>query len=338
MDEIIERKKLVDKYLNKKKNICLLDVLFYNIENISVYLRLDYVSKYSMYRINWIILSSMEDNKIEYWLNTNLIYPSMVDKIKTLIASNGITEDFVDKDKIDSKVIINSYLTDYECNRKTFEFNRYVPKCWSFLADVLSILFEGMPRHMYTIFQISIEGLIEPDINCVFNYDLKNDNIDNLFDEETIKIGKEYYKDGRILFLEKDNDFYKSVVNGTQKYLVSIASKEDTKEVQMSCNCQVNGFCEHIYASLLAIKNKEVKKYYKIAHIDDNKNIIDNIKNFNYLLCVDIVDDYFVVIDNFDFALIPILNNNKLQFKIIEDDDKKTLEKKLNKYLKKHEK
>ena len=336
MDEILQKKKLVDKYLNKKKYLCLVDILFYNVDNISVYLRLDYINKNATYRVHWVNLSSMEDKNVEYWLNTNLIYPSMVDKIKNIIAGNGIVDEYKDKDKIDSKIIINSYLKDYECNKKTFEFNRYIPKQWSFLADLFSVIFEGMPRYMYPLFQISIEKLIEPDTNCVFTFDIKKDNIDSLFNEDTIKLGKKYYKEDRVIFLEKKDEFYYGVVAGKQNYLVTIINKEDTKEVQMSCNCSHNTFCKHIYALLMSIKNNEEHKFYKIAYIDDDKNILDNLKTFNYLLCVGIVDDYFVVVDNFNFDFIPILSNNKLLFKIVEDDEKKTLEKKLNKYLKKH--
>ena len=336
--EILRRKALVDKYLNKKKYLCLLDAYFYNVDGISIYLRLDYNHKNSTYKICWVNLSSMEDNKVEHWINYNLIYPSMVDKIKAIIASNGMVKDYTDKDKIDSRVVINSYLKDYKCNKKTFEFKRYIPKCWGFIADLFLVLFEGMPKYMYPLFQITVEKIIDPNTNCVFNFDLEKDNIDTLFNEEIIQRGKEYYKDKRVLFLEKQNVCYSSVVKGTQKYLVSIISKDDTKEVQMSCTCSCEGFCKHMYATLLAIKNKEEHKFYKIASFDDEKNIIDVANNFNYLLCADIVDDSFVVIDNFDFAFIPILKDNKLTFKILEDDEKKTLEKKLNKYLKKNQK
>ena len=333
--EILQRKDLVDKYLNKKKYLCLMDTLFYNVDDISIYIRLDYTKKNATYRINWVNLTTMEDKKVEYWLNTSLIYPSMVDKIKKLIADNGMVEDYIDKDKIDSKIIINSYLTDYKYNKKTFEFKRYIPKCWQFLADILLVLFEAMPRYIYPLFQITTEKLISPATNCVFNFDLKKDSIDTLFNEEIIQRGIKYYAEKRVLFLEKSDIFYNSVVSGSKNYLVSIINNEKTKEVQMTCNCPYDGFCKHIYATLLAIKNKEEHRFYKIARIDESKNIVDNLKIFNYLLCVGIVDDYFVVVQNFDFVFVPILENNKLNFKIVEDDDKKTLEKQLNKYLKK---
>ena len=334
--EILQRKELVDKYLNKKKYLCLFDMYLYNIDSLSFYIRLDYDKRVNTYRVNWINLSFMDDNKVESWLNTNLIYPSMVHEFKNIIASNGIVDDYIDNDDINSKVIINSYRTDYECNKRTFVFKRYIPNCWQFLADAIYILFESLPKYQYPLFQILVEKLIKPDINCVFAYDFEKDNVDNLFNKQTITKGKEDYKNNKVRFLEKKDNIYYSVISDKEEYLVTIINNKDTKEVQMTCNCNHNSFCKHIYSTLLAIKNNKENKFYKIARINNNKNVIDNLKEFNYLLCVDIVDDYFIVIDNLNYLLLPILENNKLLYKIIEDDKNKTLENKLNKYIKEH--
>ena len=334
--EILKKKDLINKYFNKKKYLCLFDMYFYNIDNLSMFIRVDYINKTQTYRVSWVNLGAMTSNKVEDWINSSLVYPSMIDKLRNIIANNGIVEDYVDKDNINSKVIINSYLINYETNKKRFEFKRYLPACWQFLADALFVIFDGMPKYTFPLFQIIIEKMIKPDINCVFVYDLEHNNFDELFENQIITRGRTYLKEDRILFLEKELDTYNSVVRGTQDYLVTITNKKETKEVQMTCTCPHNTFCKHIYATLLAIKNKKEKKFYKIAHIDDKKDIINNIKEFNYLLCVGILDDYFVVIDNLNFAFLPILSNNILNYKIVEDDDKKTLETDLNRYLKRH--
>lgn len=334
--EMLQKKELVDKYLKKKKYICLFDIYFYNIDEVSLYMRLDYDKNSNTYRINIVNLSSMENKKVESWLNSNLIYPSMVHEFKNIIANNGIVEDYIDNDNINSKVIINSYLTDYEYTKKSFTFKRYIPKCWQFLAEALYILFDAVPRYQYSLFQILLEGLIEPDTNCVFKFDLEKDNIDNLFNKKDIISGKEIFDNKKVRFLEKVNNTYYSVISGKQEHLVSIINNYNNKEVQMSCNCFNQGFCKHIYATLLAIKNKKEKKFFKIAKINNDKNVIDNLKEFNYYLCADIVEDYFVVVNNLEYLLLPILDNKTLAYKIIEDDENKTLEKKLNSYLKKH--
>ena len=53
-------------------------------------------------------------------------------------------------------------------------------------------------------------------------------------------------------------------------------------------------------------------------------------------LCIGIFKDYFIVVNsnNYTLDLIPILDNNKLNFKIIEDDDNHNLEIDLERFLK----
>lgn len=334
-EELLEKKKLIDKYFSKTKSKLLFDILFINIDNITLYIRLDLMTKANTFRLFWINLTAMNTKKVEDWVNTNLMYPSLVERFKNIMVSNRNIKDFIDKDKIDSKVIINSYFTDYETNARTFEFKRYIPKCWDFLADALFIIFDGMPRYLYPIFQIVVEKLIDPGKNCVFVFDLKKDKIDNIFDPVVISKGKEYYEHNKIVFIEKQDNTTYSVIKGTKDYVVSIISNNDTKEVQFTCDCEYPHLCKHIYATLLAMNKKEEKKFYKIAYVDSDKNIMDNIKNFSYFFCADIYEDYFVVIENNTFRLYPIIENNKLNFRIIEDDDKKYLERKLKAYLKK---
>lgn len=334
--EIIKKKELVDKYLKKNKYLCLFDTFFYNIDNLSLYLRLDYIHKTNTYRISWVNLGAMTSNKVEDWINSSLVYPTLVDNLKNVIGRNGIVKDYIDKDKIDSKVIINSYLKDYNCNKKTFEFKRYIPKCWEFLSEALFIIFEGMPKYLYPLFQIMIEKIIIPDINSIFVYDLKKDNYDELFSTKSIDDGINIYNSNKIKFIEKNNQIINSIICDSKDYLVTIINNEKTKEVQMNCSCQSNTFCKHMYATLYAMKNKKEIKFYKITHVDDEKNVIDNLKNFNYLLCIGIKDDYFMVVKDFKLLFLPIIQNNKVLYKIIEDDNKKSLEKQLNNYIKKY--
>ena len=334
-DEIEEKKLKVDKILKKKKHLCLMDMLFKDQDNYAFYVRLDYDKNIYAYKVIWVNLTQMDMKKAENWISSNLIYPYEVDRIKELFAKNGITEDYIDRDKINSRCVINSYITNYECNRKTFEFKRYIPKCWEFLADALYILFDSMPRYCYVLFQIMIERLINPSINGVFVFDLEHDDFNKLFDPLIIKRGLKYYEDERVIFIEKHEKTYYATVRGMQDYLVTIQRNKETLEIQMNCTCKYPSFCKHMYATLMAIKNGDEKKYFKIAYIDKNKNIFDNLKDFNYFLCTGIKDDYFEIVDDVDYNYLPIIYNNKLNFKIVEDNKKHDLEKELNKYLEK---
>ena len=135
------------------------------------------------------------------------------------------------------------------------------------------------------------------------------------------------------MFIETINNITYSVVKGTQEYLVTINHHKDTNEMQLSCNCAYPSFCKHMYATILALQNKEEKKFYKITPVDNNKSLLDNIKDFNYFLCLGIVDDYFLVVDNNELHIVPILENNMVSAKIVEDDENKTLEHQLKEYL-----
>ena len=90
MDEklIYKKKKLIKKYLKRKSYLPLFDILFEYVDNTSNYIRLDYVKKDGTYRVTWVNISLMNTNKVESWINSNLIHPSKVDEFKQIIASN----------------------------------------------------------------------------------------------------------------------------------------------------------------------------------------------------------------------------------------------------------
>ena len=333
-DEIKDKKLKIDKILKKKKHLCLFDLTFNDQDLFKLYVRLDYVKTSNVFKVVWVNLGQMTSKKTEDWINYNLIYPKEVERFKEIIAKNGISKDYIDKDKVNAKCVINSYITDYEYNKKTFEFKRYIPKCWEFLADALYILFEAMPKYLHVEFQILIEKLIQPQKNTIFVRDNKKDNLDDLFDDKTIATGLALHKVGAVAYIEKTNNVTYSVVRAMENYLVSVYDLKETKEMQLSCTCQNHGFCEHMYAALTAMNNKEEKKFFKIAKVDDDKSLLDNINNFEYFLCPGLFEGNFVVIQGDNYQLLPIIVNDKLQFKIVEDDKDKSLEKALKEYLK----
>ena len=331
--DINQKKQLVENYFKKKKNTPLIDVYFDDLEKLSLYIRLELNKKTNTYRLYWVNLTAMESKKVEDWLNSNLVYPSTIDKIVDTISMIKEIKDNNEESDIKANVTVNFYF-DYFNN--SFSFNRYIPKCYDFLADIFYYMFDAIPKYLYLIFQIMIEKLVVPQLNTVFVYDI-NDNIDELFDEKVIKDGKKCYKENKVTLIEKkeESDITYAVVKGRSNYLVSIINNPLTKEVSFTCNCDSNSFCKHIYATLLAMKNNETRKFFKVASVGEKGSIMDIIKNFNYEFCADIYGDNFVIVKSDSFVLYPIIINGKITFKIIEDDKDKTLEKKLNEYLKK---
>ena len=331
---MLKNKKIIDNYFKKNKYVPLLDVLIDNIDNTTMYIRLDYVNASNTFRVSWVDLSLMKTKDPKQWVNTNLIFPNRVDKLKDIIALNGMSQDFVDNDEINSSVIINSYITNYEYNKKTFIFKRYIPSCWKFLADVLDIIFNAMPRFTYSFFQIMIEKIIEPIPNNYFAYDMKND-VKELFKDNDIKLGTKLYNDNKIINQEKFNKTLYTIVEDNKRYLNTIKYDDKNKEMIMLCNCNSKSFCKHLYASLMYYKdnNKEIR-YYKLSFKSD-KPLLDRIKDFEYFLCADIDGDDFICISDNQLIRLPILNKDSKEYiDIIEDDDSKTLTKKYKKYLK----
>ena len=328
--EILYKKDLIDKYFNKLKYQKIADIFIYNVENLSLYIRLDYIKKNATYRVSWVNITAMNSKDVKYWVNTNLVYPSKVENFKNILLDNIDASDLIDDDEINSMVTINTYLGILP---KTYMFKRYIPSSHEFLADALFIIFDNMPKYMYSMFQIFIEKLVNPEINSLFAFDINKDNFDDLFDINTIKLGKKYLTDNKIMFIESENNITYAVVRDESDHLVSINYDDTKKEVEMSCTCENNHFCKHMYATLLAKKEGINKKFYKISFVDENMSMVENLKNFNYLLCSGIIDDYLIVVDINKFAFLPILDNGKMRFKIIEDDDKHTFEKTINKYM-----
>lgn len=334
-----KKKELVDKYLKTKKMIKIFDIYFENIDNVSMYIFLTYQLKSKTYRVSWIDLTAMENKNVADWFNSNLLFPEQADKFKNIIATNGNCEEFIDKDNIDSKVIMNSYITNYNPKVRTFEFKRYIPRCWAFLRDAILILFKDLPGNCFSFYQIMMEKLVKPEKNFIFYYDGKQNDLDRLFDDNMKESGKILKENGFISYLEKAKDVYYGVVGIEKKYLVEITENKNVKEMQLFCSCGCQDFCQHIYAVLLAIRNKKENRFYKITYKDENVPLLERVENFNYYLCLGIEKDSFVVISRNNIIELPILNKDKeMNWEIIEDDDKKSLEKDLAIYMKEHTK
>ena len=167
-------------------------------------------------------------------------------------------------------------------------------------------------------------------------FDLYEEDLGKIFHNKIIERGKKYYKEEKVKFLEKIDDKYYSVVTGTEKYLTVIKYDEETKKMLVYCTCPCEFFCKHIYAVIRAIRDNKLKKFYKVIYINKEANLLENITNSKYLLCSGVEDDYLEIINKYgEIELVPILDNeNRLNFKILEDDEKNTLEKEIKKVVK----
>lgn len=117
---------------------------------------------------------------------------------------------------------------------------------------------------------------------------------DDLFDYQIRERGKDYYKDGKVSFLEKDNHKYHFTVLGTNNYDVNITFNSNETEIKkMDCTCpyftEQGQNCKHMYAALCCIKStnnsyKESKmtKISKLLEIlESMQDVIDDAELFD---------------------------------------------------------
>lgn len=80
------------------------------------------------------------------------------------------------------------------------------------------------------------------------------------------KRGRDYYEDGKVLRCIKADKHYKARVKGsrTEPYNV-IVDAEDPYYIDYSCDCPYESPCKHIYATLIAISEKN----YEIVELKD---------------------------------------------------------------------
>jgi hemoglobin-like flavoprotein len=91
--------------------------------------------------------------------------------------------------------------------------------------------------------------------------DLTIDDVHELFDSVIFLRGEEYYDEGCVSLIEPlDSQTIKGIVQGTQKYDVSI-SIDAKGEIACGCSCPCDFNCKHAAAALL--KWLSIKKRYK---------------------------------------------------------------------------
>ena len=321
-----------------KNTDMLFDLYLENYHNFYIYIRLDYYKKLKSYKLSWIDLANISNKDIANTISYEYIPLGIIGELEQ-IAKNIKINKYEKITKDEYKVTINNNLFN---NKFTFIFNRYIPKELNILFNLLVVIFDNLPRKLNSFLEELGAEIIgntkKYEYTEEFDFDLFNDDIDKLFDYQVIERGKEYHKEGRVFFLEKIKDRYFAVVGGKNiLYVVIIKYDEENKKTSVYCSCPCEYYCKHIYAVILAIRNNQLRKFYKITHNSDDLNLLDRVMNFNFLLTIGIDDqgNNYLVIEDGQLKLLPVLNNNgKSEWIVLEDDEKETLTKRLNDIVK----
>lgn len=321
---------LISKYFKTQKTKLLIEVGLENYNDRNLYFRIDYFKKDKVYKLSFIDLDYIESNNIGTWINSSLIEPNNITYLENLF--NDYTgEDVLVKDN-NYLVYINTFFNKFI----HFEFNRFLPPNLDFLIELFMIIFNNCPKKIESYFFEISAILTNTKSSYTYNdsikFNLEKDDIDKLFDDQVIDRGKKYYEDDQIKFLEKIDNQYIAMVEGADDYIIIIDYDKTKHIMQLFCSCPSKLYCKHLYATLLAIKNKKFKPFYKVVYERKDSTLLQKIIDFKYFLCVGIEKEYLKLVNkegNID--IVPLRDmNNICNFRVIEDDDSKSLTKKIN--------
>ena len=339
--KLIDNKSKIDAIRKcYKKESLFLEMAFFNYEGYDIYMNLTYNKKLDIYRLRWFNLAHVIDNKIDKYVSYSYIPNEVIKLIKDDFANFNVSLQYDDVVEFDNDVVVlyANIKTKVDKNINV-RFKRYLPKSLECLIDLFIFIFRNISKDyepfFHEIMAIFTDRTKSYEYKKEINFDLFNDNLDDIFEKHIAIRGKDYYTGGSVKFLEKVEDKYYAVVEGTQKYLVIVWYDDKKKKTQVYCSCPCEFYCKHIYAVILAIRNNDFNKFYKISYKNPSKTLLERIMEFNYALCLGIVDDKFEIVNNSgSLELIPILDAiGQYNWEILEDSEDKTLSKQIKKFL-----
>lgn len=97
------------------------------------------------------------------------------------------------------------------------------------------------------------------------NWNVNLEDYKSMFNDIIRLRGEEYYKNGTVEYVTKEEDIYTAEVDGSEKYDVKLYIEDDNIEyIQCSCAYYTNYYlpCKHVYAVLKRILNNEYEEIY----------------------------------------------------------------------------
>ena len=333
-----EKISLIKKYYKKDEVFLELELLNYSGYNL--YMILTKSKKYETYKLSWFDLDDIKDKKIDKYISCQYIDSKVIHLIENTYSDYKVDAHYIDEFLTDKDtVIFNANIKTKKSNAINVSFKKYLPKNLTILADLIIFVFKNMPRKyegfMYELLAKLTGSTEKYEYKKEFEFDLFNDDINEIFRYPIVQRGKKYYEEDKIEFLEKIDNRYFSIVEGTKKYIVIVKYDEKEKKTQVYCSCPCEFYCKHICAVILAIRDNKFKRFYKIMYKNPNKNLLERIMDFEYFLCLGVVEQNFEIINNYgELELVPILDvNNKYNWEILEDSEDEKLMKQVKYFL-----
>lgn len=316
--------KLIKKYLQKKKETPVLEIIIRDYNNANFYMAIIYAKKIEKFKTLFIPLDVIENVQIEEY--TCYQFMSMREVENVLVQLETIKEKYQAEDTRNNlnKNITNFYieiniLLDKELYN--FKTTRYLPKDWKFLFEPVVTIFEHLPNIMSQLGEEILSVIMNTedqiDYQSSLSCDLFQDDIDKLFTNATREKGLTYFNEGRINFLERVNGKYFAIINN---HLVIVEYNKHQKILNLFCDSTCYIYGEFVYAVLMAIKNDQFKKFYKISVIKNNKG-----EKSNYL-CYGATKNALKVIKGSKLAEISKQLWKDGNINILEDENNQLIE------------
>lgn len=323
----------INDYLVKKGHELVFSIYLADYNGNNIYIRFDYVPKIAVYKIVWVDLNFLNIKHLESYINvqmlTKFISTKIIEKLAEIDYESGF---YLNDDIIGDRVELLTYLKE----NKEYVFDRFLPLEWEKFIDPLALIFSYLPRGMEIFLNeifAKFDGT-EEGYNCLkpikFNI-LKGDST-KIFRSLSISKGTELFEQNRVLFLEKVDNKYLAIVEDRIPYLVMI-EEVDKEHALLWCNCKARYYCKHIYAVLLAIRENRFNNFYKVKFLGKEESLLDKVtlRNFYYSFGIRNGKLYIVTPDGMILPLNPV-ENGKLLFEVIEDDDNCSLSKSLEEF------
>lgn len=329
----------IDTYLSKQNHELVMSLYLDNYNGCDIFVRFDYCRDIMAYKVVWVDLKFINVKKIDKYINKSLVTTNIANKLVEALEAIDLKSDIViNEDIIGDRVEFINY-QHYKVEE--YVFNRFLPLKWKALIDPIVLLFTYMPRSMEAILNeifAKFDGC-EERYNALkpIKFDLLNDERDvDFFKPNVMAMGRKEFLNDKVTFLEKMDNKYVAIVEGMINSLVVIRQIDDT-HVHLWCNCKCDIYCKHIYAVILAIRNNKFNDFYKVTYTGrGDETLLEKLADGSYNLCYGVDGDNLLVVGN-DYTLrsFPLLDHKgKCVFKVIEDDDNKSLSKIIDEYNK----
>ena len=324
----------INEYLIKRSHELLMSIYLGEYNGHNIYIRFDYVARISAYKIVWFDLKYFDEKHIGDYISEQLVTSFVGTKVASIMNSLKLESNYVlNDDIIGDRVEILSYFGGIN---KEFVFDRFLPIEWESLIEPIALIFSYMPRSMEVIFNemLALFDGKEEMYNSLkpTKFDLLNDKVEKIFRDEVIQGGLKYYNDDRVSFLEKIDDHYLAIVDGSVPYLVNIKD-HGNGYVSLWCNCKNRCYCKHIYAVVEAIRNKKFNNFYKVKYVGKNETLLEKVTRGLFFYCFGIDGDSLLLVTSDPVIFkAEIMQNGSCVFEVIEDDDDLNLSKALKEY------